>query len=289
MCTASSSARRNAGLQVIALQTSVGPIASSIFASGHSTTVTNGNMYSFFAIGGVRRLAVHDGRQQVVGASLLDDARRRRGTLAVTSVTPGACRSASIACEIASATPGTVNAARLASGWSGGSGAIAREPLGDRVGDLARVAAGPDARAVDAAAAAVQRTRCRPSRRDTSPSDRPGRRRSGSSRSRGRAPARADCRDSDRRSAVPPKIRLRPQLSSTAAPTSPPPGIDRDRLARNAGLEERLGHAVRRPRLLRARLEHQADLQRDDRQPQRVHAGRIRRQHQSERPGSAPG
>ena len=41
---------RNAGLQVIALQTSVGPIASSIFDFGHSTTVTNGNMYSFFAI-----------------------------------------------------------------------------------------------------------------------------------------------------------------------------------------------------------------------------------------------
>ena len=34
----------------MALHTSVGPIASSIFASGHSTTVTNGNMYSFFAI-----------------------------------------------------------------------------------------------------------------------------------------------------------------------------------------------------------------------------------------------
>ena len=46
--------------------------------------------------------------------------------------------------------------------------------------------------------------------------------------------------------------------------------------------EERRGHAVRRPRLLRARLEHQADLHRDDRQPQRVHAGRIRRQHQPE-------
>ena len=82
--------------------------------------------------------------------------------------------------------------------------------------------------------------------------------------------------------AVPPKIRLRPQLSSTAAPTSPPPGIDRDRLARDAGLEERLGHAIRRPRLLRTGLEDQADLQRDDRQPQRVHARRIRRQHQAD-------
>ena len=50
MCTASISRRRNSGLFVIAVQTSVGPIASSIFASGHSTTVTNGNMYSCLAI-----------------------------------------------------------------------------------------------------------------------------------------------------------------------------------------------------------------------------------------------
>jgi hypothetical protein len=32
------------------VQTSVGPIASSSFCSGHSTTVTNGNMYSFDAM-----------------------------------------------------------------------------------------------------------------------------------------------------------------------------------------------------------------------------------------------
>ena len=51
------------------VQTSVGPIASSIFASGHSTTVTNGNMYSFFAIAASGDVAVHDGRQQVVGAA----------------------------------------------------------------------------------------------------------------------------------------------------------------------------------------------------------------------------
>ena len=65
---------------VIAVHTSVGPIASSIFASGHSTTVTNGNMYSFFAIAASGDVAVDDGRQQVVGAALLDDARRRRDT-----------------------------------------------------------------------------------------------------------------------------------------------------------------------------------------------------------------
>src|SRR2546425_8078952 len=44
-------------------------------------------------------------------------------------------------------------------------------------------------------------------------------------------------------------------------------GIDRDGLARNAGLKEGLRHPVRRPRLLRTWFEHQTDLQRNDRQP----------------------
>ena len=42
----------NAGLSVIAEQTSVEPIFSSIVAWGHSTTLTNGNMYSALAISG---------------------------------------------------------------------------------------------------------------------------------------------------------------------------------------------------------------------------------------------
>ena len=49
MWTASISRRCKSGLLVIAVHTSVGPIASIIFASGHWTTVTNGNMYSCFA------------------------------------------------------------------------------------------------------------------------------------------------------------------------------------------------------------------------------------------------
>jgi hypothetical protein len=49
-------------------------------------------------------------------------------------------------------------------------------------------------------------------------------------------------------------------------------GIHRDRFAGDAGLEESFGHAVRRPRLLRPGFEDQADLQRDYRQPQGVHA-----------------
>ena len=85
--------------------------------------------------------------------------------------------------------------------------------------------------------------------------------------------------------AVPPKIRLRAAAVEDRRADVAAAGIDRDGLARDAGLEERLGHAVRRPRLLRARLEHQADLHRDDRQPQRVHAGRVRRQHQAEHRG----
>ncbi len=103
----------------------------------------------------VGRVAVQDGREQVVGAPCLTT----RGTSrcrAVTSVTPGVCRSASIACEMASATPGTVNAARLASGSSGGSGRIAASRSATALGDLARMAAGPDAGAIDAAAPAVE-------------------------------------------------------------------------------------------------------------------------------------
>ena len=50
MWTASSRRRLKSGLWVIALHTSVGPIAPIIESSGHSTTVANGNMYSFFAI-----------------------------------------------------------------------------------------------------------------------------------------------------------------------------------------------------------------------------------------------
>ena len=50
MCVASISARWNFASSVIAEQTSVGPIFSSILSCGHFTTVANGNMYSFLAI-----------------------------------------------------------------------------------------------------------------------------------------------------------------------------------------------------------------------------------------------
>jgi len=50
MCTAPIRRLRKASRQVMAVQTSVGPEAAIILSSGHSTTVTNGNMYSFLAI-----------------------------------------------------------------------------------------------------------------------------------------------------------------------------------------------------------------------------------------------
>ena len=59
-------------------------------------------------------------------------------------------------------------------------------------------------------------------------------------------------------------------------------GINADGFARHARLEKRRRHAIGRPRLLRTGLEHEADLHRDDRHPERVHAGRVGRQHQSE-------
>ena len=59
-------------------------------------------------------------------------------------------------------------------------------------------------------------------------------------------------------------------------------GIDGDGLFGYARLHERLGHPVGRPGLLRAGLQHQADLHRNDRQPQGMHARRIARQDHAE-------
>src|SRR5678816_25453 len=50
MWVASVSWRAHVSLFVIAEQTKVGPIDSSILSCGHSTTVLNGNMYSFLAM-----------------------------------------------------------------------------------------------------------------------------------------------------------------------------------------------------------------------------------------------
>ena len=145
--------------------------------------------------------------------------------LAVTSVDPARLqvRRRSTG-EIASATPGTVNAARPAFGSSGGSGVTRPSRCAMRLGDLPRVPAGPDAGAVDAAAAAVQEHAVDHHVEILLPVDRPGRRPAESWRTRARAPARADCRCTDRPSPCRQRSGCGRTLSSTAAPTSPSPG-----------------------------------------------------------------
>ena len=89
--TASSSLRRSAALLVSAVQTSVGPIASSIFASGHCDDGHEREHVFLLRDRRFGRVAVDDGRQQVVGAALLHERGWPSRYFAVTSVTPGAC------------------------------------------------------------------------------------------------------------------------------------------------------------------------------------------------------
>ena len=206
----------------MALQTSVGPICSSIFLSGHSTTVTNGNMYSFLAIAASGDVAVHDGRQQVLGAPILDDARTSRWRRSRRR-RPALCRSASMAGGDRGGRAGNGERGQARFGIVRRQGTHARQPLSHRVG-ISRVAARPDARAVDAPAAAVGEHAVDHHVEVLLPvihlvvaEQNLGE--AGAVRLHAR-----DCRDSDPPSAVPPKIRLRPQPSSTAAPTSPSPG-----------------------------------------------------------------
>ena len=58
--------------------------------------------------------------------------------------------------------------------------------------------------------------------------------------------------------------------------------INAKHLRRNPRFDVCRHHPIRRPRLLRPRLQHQAKLQRNHRQPQRMHARRVRRQHRAE-------
>src|SRR6185436_17550224 len=51
--------------------------------------------------------------------------------------------------------------------------------------------------------------------------------------------------------------------------------IDADGFARHARLEKSRGHAIGRPRLLRAGLEDETDLHRYHRHPKRVHTRRV--------------
>ena len=155
------------------------------------------------------------------------------------------------------------------------------QALGQRVGDLARVTARPDPRAVDAPASAVRVHALDHQIEILLPVvdlvvSEEDLREAGTVRLHFRAAAVAI----DRRRAAEDERALAVIEHRSADVAAA--GIDRDGLARNARLEERFRHPVRRPRLLRAGLEHEPDLHRDDRQPERMHARRVRRQHEAE-------
>ena len=61
--------------------------------------------------------------------------------------------------------------------------------------------------------------------------------------------------------------------------------VDRNCFGWNSRLAKGREHPIRRPRFKRARFEDEADLQRDDRQPERVYSWRIRWQNEAERVG----
>ena len=171
--------------------------------------------------------------------------------------------------------PCTVNAASAASGSSGDSGAIGPSRSASASGDGPAVARRPDAGAVDAAPAAVDEhaidhqvqvllpvVRLVVAEQDLAeagPVHLHGRV-AGVLRDRGRA-----AEDQAARAVV--------EHRGTHIAEA---RVEGDGLARHPRLEERLRHPPRRPRLLRPGFEHQADLQRNDRQPQTVHPRRVR-------------
>ncbi len=137
---------------VIAVPTSVGPIAASIFACGHSTTLTAGNMYSLLAAG-----ASGDWQCSTVG---------RRYAHVPCSTSRGPYLSVSVRClrigEVAfDALPNCGGGAGHRERREAGLRIVGRqhfdraEPLGQRLGDFVRVPRRVDARTIDAAAAAV--------------------------------------------------------------------------------------------------------------------------------------
>ena len=149
-----------------------------------------------------------------------------------------------------------------------------RDAFGDRLGDLVRVTAGPDTGGVDAAAAAVghdavdQQVEIVLPAIDEIVADQ-NFRESGPVHLHPRVAAMLIDR------------RLAAEHQAAAAGLEHRRAdivlsrVDGNRLARDAGGEQRFGDAVRRPWLLRTRLQHQPELQRDDRQPEGVNAGRI--------------
>ena len=183
--------------------------------------------------------------------------------------------------EIESAVPGMVNAARLAFRIARRQGTHACHPLSDGVGDLAPVAADPDAGAVDAPSSAVAEDAVDHHVEMLVPGvhlivAEHNLRKTRAVRLHAGIPAIAIDRGgtAEDQAATAPLEHSGTDLAF--------PRIDRDRFPGDARLSEGLGHAIRRPRLLRARFEDQADLQRDDGQPKRVHARGVRGQHEAE-------
>ena len=189
------------GLQVIALHTSVGPIASSIFASGHSTTVTNGNMYSFCR--DRRRRATRSARRSAADSRRVPALTMPR-PFAVLRGDVGDARRLQVGVDrlrdgVGHARDRERREARV--GMIGRQRPDGGETLRQRVGDLARVAARPDAGAVDAAAAAVEEHAVDHHVEKLLPPIDLIVAEQNLREARDRAPARADCRGSDRRSA----------------------------------------------------------------------------------------
>ncbi len=151
----------------------------------------------------------------------------------------------------------------------------------ERIRNLARMAAGPDPRAVDAAAPAVDEHAFHHHIEVALPLI-------------NLVVAQEDFRES-RAVRLHPGIAAIPvhggrpaedQASAAAVDDSGAhvgrPRVNRNRLARNARLEEGRRHPVRRPGLLRSRFQDETYLQRDDRQPECMDARRVRRQHEAE-------
>ena len=199
---------------------------------------------------------------------------RRGPKRPVACSTPALSRLASMLDQIASAAPGTVNAARLASRILGWFRLDWADSLCERLSDLARVTRRPYARTIDAPSPAVGEDAVRhdveillpviddviaeQDLAESRPVDLHAR----------IAFVALDCRCAaeDQAAACP---------STTSAPMSPTAWIDRNRLARHTRFEERGRHTVGRPRLLRSGLQHQPDLHRNHRQPQCVHPRRV--------------
>ena len=168
--------------------------------------------------------------------------------------------------------PGTVNAASPAAGSVGRQDVDRTETLRQRLGDLTRVSRGPNAGTVDAAAAAVDVDALRhqvdvllPAIHHVIPQQdlgKPG--------AVGLHAGIAAILLHGRQPAEDHGPRRGGQHGGTRLGS---PGIDRKNLARHTRGNERRDHAIGRPRFLRTRLEHQAELQRNRRQPQRVDAG----------------